>query len=94
MKDLNRLLKSVEELSSSVQDLERDGKGVPVLIRQYLKMGGKMLGFNVDPNFSNALDALVMADLRTASTGMLERCMGRAGAAEFRARWSSTLPTM
>ena len=87
VKDLNRLLSSVEELSSSVQDLERDGKGLPVLIRQYLKIGGKMLGFNVDPNFSNALDALVMADLRRATTGMLERCMGRAGAAEFRARW-------
>jgi putative hemolysin len=83
--DLTHLLMNVEELSSSIQDLERDGKGLPVLIRQYLKIGGKLLGFNVDPNFSNALDALVMADLRTASPAMLDRCMGRAGAAEFRA---------
>jgi hypothetical protein len=46
---------------------------------------GKLpLGFNVDPNFSNALDALVLADLRTASTAMLERLMGRAGADAFR----------
>jgi putative hemolysin len=83
--DLTNLLMNVEELSSSIQDLERDGKGLPVLIRQYLKIGGKLLGFNVDPNFSNALDALVMADLRTASPAMLDRCMGRAGAAQFRA---------
>ena len=83
--DLTHLLMSVEELSSSIQDLESDGKGLPVLIRQYLKIGGKLLGFNVDPNFSNALDALVMADLRTASPAMLDRCMGRAGAAQFRA---------
>ncbi len=82
---LTQLLMNVEELSASVQDLERDGKGLPVLIRQYLKLGGKLLGFNVDPNFSNALDALVMADLRTAAPAMLERCMGKAGAAEFRA---------
>ena len=82
---LTHLLMNVEELSASIQDLERDGKGLPVLIRQYLKIGGKLLGFNVDPNFSNALDALVMADLRTASPAMLDRCMGRAGAAEFRA---------
>ena len=82
---LTNLLPNVEELSSSIQDLERDGKGLPVLIRQYLKIGGKLLGFNVDPNFSNALDALVMADLRTASPAMLDRCMGKAGAAEFRA---------
>jgi putative hemolysin len=83
--ELTHLLMNVEELSSSIQDLERDGKGLPVLIRQYLKIGGKLLGFNVDPNFSNALDALVMADLRTASPAMLDRCMGRAGAAQFRA---------
>jgi hypothetical protein len=93
VKALNLMLNSVEELSSSVQDMEGDGKGLPVLIRQYLKLGGKMLGFNVDPKFSNALDALVMADLRTASTGMLERCMGRAGAAEFRARWNVSAPS-
>jgi hypothetical protein len=27
------------------------------MIRQYLKMGGRLLGFNVDPSFSKALDA-------------------------------------
>ena len=34
---LSRLLPTFEELSSSVQDLEADGKGLPILIRQYLK---------------------------------------------------------
>ncbi len=85
VKQLGRLLPSLEELSSSIQDLEADGKGLPVLIKQYLKVGGQLLGFNVDPHFSNALDVLVMADLRTASGPMLDRCMGRAGAASFRA---------
>jgi putative hemolysin len=89
---LTQLLTNVEELSASIQDLERDGKGLPVLIRQYLKLGGKLLGFNVDPNFSNALDALVMADLRTAAPAMLERCMGKAGAAEFRAFHAARQP--
>jgi len=86
VKQLSRLLPTVEELSSSIQDLEADGKGLPVLIRQYLKIGGQLLGFNVDPNFSNALDVLVMADLRTASGPMLERCLGRTVAAQFRTR--------
>jgi putative hemolysin len=85
VKRLSSLLSSVEELSASVSDLEQDGKGVPVLIRHYLKVGGQLLGFNVDQSFSNALDALIMADLRTASPAMLERCMGCSGAASFRA---------
>ncbi|MBV8553483.1 MAG: lysophospholipid acyltransferase family protein, partial [Acidobacteriaceae bacterium] len=82
---LTRLLPTVEELSASIQDLEGDGKGVPVLIRQYLKLGGRFLAFNVDPDFSNALDALIVADLRTATPAVLERCMGRQAAAAFRA---------
>lgn len=84
VKSLARLIRSVDELSASVQDLEFDGKGLPVLIRQYMKVGGQFLGFNVDPHFSNALDALVLADLRIAATPMLERLMGRAGAQAFR----------
>ncbi len=84
VKLLGRLIGSIDELSASVQDLECDGKGLPVLIRQYMKVGGQFLGFNVDPHFSNALDALVFADLRIAATPMLERLMGRAGAQAFR----------
>jgi putative hemolysin len=84
VKLLGRLIGSVDELSASVQDLELDGKGLPVLIRQYMKVGGQFLGFNVDPHFSNALDALVFADLRVAAAPMLERLMGRAGAQAFR----------
>jgi putative hemolysin len=86
VKALGRLMRTVDELSASVQDLELDGKGVPVLIRQYMKVGGQFLGFNVDPHFSNALDALVMADLRVAGIGMLERLMGKDGARAFRAK--------
>jgi len=82
---LGRSIRSVDELSASVQDLEMDGKGVPVLIRQYMKIGGQFLGFNVDPHFSHALDALVLTDLRLAAAPMLERLMGRAGAEVFRA---------
>jgi putative hemolysin len=75
--ELNRLLPSLEELSASLQDIEADSKGVPVLIRQYLKVGGRLLGFNVDPKFSNALDVLVMADLRTArGSELLARASG------------------
>lgn len=82
---LSRMLSSLDELSSSISDLEEDGKGVPVLIRHYLKLGGQILAFNVDPAFSNALDALVYVDLRVMTDLMLERCMGRPAAAEFHA---------
>ena len=64
-------------------DIEHDSKGVPVLLRQYLRAGGKLLGFSVDPNFSDVLDALIVADLRTAPLTLLERCMGKSEARAF-----------
>ena len=88
IKQLNALVSTLDELSATVSDLEQDGKGVPVLLRHYLKLGGQFLGFNVDSNFSNVLDGLIFADLRTVPAPMLDRCMGRSGAATFRA-WHS-----
>jgi hypothetical protein len=66
--------------------VESDGKGLPVLLRQYAKIGGKMVGFNVDRKFSNVLDGLVVVDLRKTEPAVLERYMGREAAARFRAR--------
>ena len=82
----SRFSQDVEDLSAPIADLERDGKGVPILIKQYLKAGGRVLGFNIDPRFSNALDVLMMADLRRAPQPILERYMGRESAARFLAR--------
>jgi putative hemolysin len=79
-------LHDVEELSQPITDVESDGKGLPVLLRQYAKIGGKMVGFNVDRKFSNVLDGLVVVDLRKTEPAVLERYMGREAAARFRAR--------
>jgi putative hemolysin len=53
----------IEELSALVADIEVDRKGVPVLLKQYLKLGGKLVSFNVDAEFSNALDSLLVLAL-------------------------------
>lgn len=74
---------NIEDISLSIADIEDDGKGIPVLVRQYLKAGGKLLAFNVDPQFSDTLDALLLADLRSAPPPILERCLGRADAKAF-----------
>ena len=77
-------LRDLDELSQPITDVEADGKGLPILLRQYAKIGGKMLGFNVDRKFSNVLDGLVVVDLRRTEPAVLERYMGREGAARFR----------
>jgi len=79
-----RALRDLEELSQPITDIESDGKGLPILLRQYAKIGGKLLGFNVDRKFSNVLDGLVVVDLRRTDPAVLERYMGKEAAAKFR----------
>jgi putative hemolysin len=73
----------VDDLSQVVSDLEPSRAGVPVLLRQYLRLGGKLLGFNVDPDFSNALDGLILVDLTRTEPKLLERYLGKSEAATF-----------
>jgi len=76
-------LRDLEEVSRFIAEIEADHKGMPILLRQYLKLGGRLLGFNVDPDFSDVLDVLVMVDLRKTPIKTLARYMGRDGAAAF-----------
>jgi putative hemolysin len=77
MAALCSLLPDVEDLSAPISDLEPDGKGLPILVRQYLKLGGKLLAFSVDPEFGNTLDGFVMVDLTQTSPETLARYMGK-----------------
>ena len=75
-----------QAFSSTVQALDEEGKGVPVLLRQYLKLNARVLDFSVDPAFSNVLDVLVTIDLPGAPRALLRRYMGDAGADAYLAR--------
>ena len=80
---VNTTVWDIEELSTLIADIEIDRKGVPVLLRQYLKLGGELVAFNVDPNFANALDGLIVVDLHKTDVRVLARYMGAEGAAAF-----------
>lgn len=80
---ISLMLRSVDDLSTVTADIEPDGKGIPILLKQYLRLGGKVLGFNVDSAFSNALDVLIMVDLRQTQPAILQRYLGRHAAADF-----------
>jgi hypothetical protein len=46
-------------------------------------LGGKILGFNKDHNFSDVLDALILVDLTQTPINLLERYMGKDGVESF-----------
>jgi putative hemolysin len=77
------MLNTTDALGKAIADLEEDGKEIPILFKQYAKLGGEMLGFNVDPNFSNVVDGLILVDLRKTNRAILERYLGNEGANSF-----------
>ena len=50
--DLNKFDKLIEEL-------EPNALRLPVLIKKYIKQNAKVIGFNVDPKFNDAIDGLM-----------------------------------
>ncbi len=71
-------------LSPLIAELEEDGKGIPVLLRQYLRLGGRMAAFNIDEHFGNTLDCFVIVDLCRIPERMLQRYCGKAQAIHLR----------
>jgi putative hemolysin len=68
---------SVEQLSTLIAQLEPDKKGVPTLLKYYIKLGGKLIGFNRDTFFSNVVDGLIVVDIRKADTRLLKKIVGK-----------------
>lgn len=69
----------MRDVQEAITELEDNQMGVPVLFKHYLKMGAKMLAFNVDPDFSDVLDCLMMTDLLKTDRHLLGKYMTKEG---------------
>jgi putative hemolysin len=76
LKEYTEYLNDIDQVAGYVAEIEPDGKDIPVLLRQYLKLSGKLLAFNVDPKFSSVVDGLIMVDLSQSSPKTVRRYMG------------------
>ena len=59
------------------------GKAVPVLLRHYLSLKGRLVCFNVHPHFNNSLEGLIIVDMRLCDSKTAIRFMGEAGYNRF-----------
>ena len=72
-----------DHISALIAEIEADGKGAPILLKQYLRLNGTILTFNVDRRFNNALDGLLVVDLMQSDSRLLARFMGSDGYTTF-----------
>ncbi len=70
-------LPDTRALGSLVSELEASGRSVPVLLRQYLRLGGRMISFNIDEDFGGTLDCLVVVNMAEAPERVLRRYCGK-----------------
>ncbi|MGB8358493.1 MAG: lysophospholipid acyltransferase family protein [Bacteroidales bacterium] len=54
--------RDISKVEKVVSDVDQ-GYRIPVLLKKYLELNAKIIGFNVDPAFNNCLDGLIMLDV-------------------------------
>ncbi|MFW2374331.1 MAG: lysophospholipid acyltransferase family protein [Gammaproteobacteria bacterium] len=69
-------------ISKLIYRMEGD-KGLPVLIRQYLSLKGSLVSFNVDRDFNDALDGMIIINLMDVPEKVLSKYMGKEEAHRF-----------
>jgi putative hemolysin len=60
------ILESADDLNKFdrfIRDVQPNDYSMPILLKRYLKLNGKIIGFNLDPKFNDALDGLLVLDL-------------------------------
>ncbi|MBN1297986.1 lysophospholipid acyltransferase family protein [bacterium] len=77
------VVQNIDDVDELIREMEKEMQGIPVLLRQYLKLDAKLLGFNIDPDFGYVLDALLLVDLKHVPTRILRRYMGTEGVRLF-----------
>jgi hypothetical protein len=76
-------VRDIDDVSALVSEIETDKKGVPILLRHYLKMNGRLISFNVDPAFGKCLDGLIVVDLTKSDPKLLRAYLTPHGAESF-----------
>jgi hypothetical protein len=51
-------------LENLLEHIEPEYFKLPVLLKQYIRQNARFIGFNLDPSFNDALDGLMLLDLR------------------------------
>ena len=76
-------LENVDDCSALISSLETDGKGIPTLLKHYLKLNATLLSFNVDKDFASVVDGLIMVDFTETDPRLLSKYMGENNCREY-----------
>ena len=64
--------KDINKLDKCIGDFDALNSGLPVLLKKYIKLNARIMGFNVDPKFNNCLDGLIILDVYDVPKNTIE----------------------
>lgn len=62
----------IRKMDKIISDIEPSSFTMPVLLKKYLQQNARILAFNSDPKFNNALDGLMLLDLNNLPEDTVE----------------------
>ncbi|HSW68418.1 MAG TPA: lysophospholipid acyltransferase family protein, partial [Bacteroidales bacterium] len=65
----NSSLKGIDDI---ISELEPQSFKVPILLKKYLKQNARIIAFNIDPKFNNALDGFIVMDFQSIPEDTLQ----------------------
>lgn len=54
---------NISTLDKLIEDIEPSSDKLPILLKKYISLNGRIIGFNIDPKFNMCLDGLLILDL-------------------------------
>lgn len=83
---LSKAKDDLNKLDRYIEDLEPGNTRVPVLLKKYIKQNAKVVAFNVDPKFNNALDGFMYIDINDLPSQTIQPVLEELDAAAKRAQ--------
>jgi len=85
----NRMLSSIRDISvfNKLVGQCDPGKAIPILLRHYLALNGRFIGFSVNKGFNDSLDGLIVVNLCNMPSRYLNRYLGKEGSTNFLEHW-------
>ncbi len=62
-REMEEIHSTTFDLDEVLDQLQPEHIQFPILMKQYIRQNARFLGFNLDPNFNNALDGLMILDI-------------------------------
>jgi putative hemolysin len=62
----------IKLIDKYIHDFDPEMTGVPILLKKYLNQNARIVGFNIDPHFSDVLDGLMFLDLKDVPVDTIE----------------------